>query len=638
MRRPGGFVLAGLLVAPLALGLRGGAGISGPTGSIEGIVRADSTTPLAGAQVSVNGTLLSAKTGTDGRYRIDSVAAGATRITARMLGYRGESRRIKVRAGKVSRADFVLKADVLRLDELVVAGQASAASRQKAAFAIGKVAGNVAIVAPLRASANGGDFNTEEYKRIYDNAWQAPSQHPLSTFSIDVDAASYTNIRRFVAEGHLPPKDAVRIEEMVNYFHYAYPEPSEAEPFTVSTELAAAPWNANHRVALIGLQSQRIPMEALPPNNLVFLLDVSGSMDEPNKLPLVKSAFRLLVNQLRPQDRVAIVVYAGAAGQVLPSTPGDRKDQILDCLERLEAGGSTAGAQGIVLAYAAARKSFLPGGNNRVILATDGDFNVGVSSEGELVRLIEEQRQQGIFLTVLGFGTGNLKDAKMEQLADKGNGNYAYVDNILEARKVFVQELGATLLTVAKDVKIQVEFNPERVAGYRLIGYENRLLANEDFNDDTKDAGELGAGHSVTALYEIVPTGAPLDIKLGSVDPLKYQRPGAGAGPATRDGEWMTVKLRFKEPAGSKSRLIARTLSGETAVPSESFRFASAVAGVGMLLRDSEHKGAATYQSLLALARGARGEDREGYRAEFIRMLETIDLLSRQAAKPVGQR
>jgi Ca-activated chloride channel family protein len=639
MRRPGGFVLAGLLAAPLVLGLGGGAGISGATGSIEGVVRADSTTPLAGAQVSVNGTLLTAKTGTDGHYRIDSVPAGASRITARMLGYRGESRSIKVRAGKVSRADFVLKADVLKLDELVVAGQAAAVLRKEAAFAVGGVrAGNAGIKVRGVTSASRADFNTEEYKRIYDNAWQAPSRHPLSTFSIDVDAASYTNIRRFVAERHLPPKDAVRIEEIVNYFRYAYPEPVEAEPFTVMTELASTPWNANHRLALIGLQSQRIPMEALPPNNLVFLLDVSGSMDEPSKLPLVKSAFRLLVNQLRPQDRVAIVVYAGAAGQVLASTPGDRKDQILDCLERLEAGGSTAGAQGIVLAYAAARKSFLPGGNNRVILATDGDFNVGVSSEGELVRLIEEQRQHGIFLTVLGFGTGNLKDAKMEQLADKGNGNYAYVDNILEARKVFVQELGATLLTVAKDVKIQVEFNPARVAAYRLIGYENRLLADEDFNDDTKDAGELGAGHSVTALYEIVPAGAPLDVKVGSVDSLRYQRPAAGAGRATGDGEWMTVKLRYKEPAGSKSRLIARTLSGETAAPSESFRFASAVAGVGMLLRDSEHKGAATYQSLLALARGARGEDREGYRAEFIRMLEMIDLLSRQVAKTVGQR
>ncbi|PYP39990.1 MAG: hypothetical protein DMD43_09535 [Gemmatimonadetes bacterium] len=605
--------------------LSGGARTIGPTGSIEGVIRGDSMTPLAGAVVTVAGGPLRATTGTDGRYRIESVPTGTVKITARAIGHRAETRTDTVKAGKVTRADFILQLDRLKLDEVIVAAESRTPSSR--ARRLGFADGGIGLRGASRASRS--DFNTEEYKRIYDNAWRAPTRDPLSTFSIDVDAASYTNVRRFVAEGRLPPKDAVRIEEMVNYFRYDYPEPSGAEPFTVTTELAPAPWGANHRLALIGLQSKRIPMEALPPNNLVFLLDVSGSMDEPNKLPLVKSAFRLLVNQLRPQDRVAIVVYAGAAGQVLPSTPGDRKDQILDCLERLEAGGSTAGAQGIVLAYQAARKSFLPGGNNRVILATDGDFNVGVSSEGELVRLIEEQRQSGIFLTVLGFGTGNLKDARMEQLADKGNGHYAYVDNILEARKVFVQELGATLLTVAKDVKIQVEFNPARVAAYRLIGYENRLLANEDFNDDAKDAGELGAGHSVTALYEIVPAGAPLDVKVGSVDPLKYQRP-AGAGRPAGDGEWMTVKLRYKEPSGSTSRLIA--------APSESFRFATAVAGVGMLLRDSEHKGAATWQSLLALARGARGEDREGYRAEFIRLVETMDLLSRQEAKTVGQR
>ena len=633
MRRAGGFILAGLLAGPLMFALSGGARTIGPTGSIEGVIRGDSTTPLAGAVVTVAGGPLRATTGTDGRYRIDSVPTGTVKITARAIGHRAETRTDTVKAGKVTRADFILQLDRLKLDEVIVAAESRTPSSR--ARRLGFADGGIGLRGASRASRS--DFNTEEYKRIYDNTWRAPTGDPLSTFSIDVDAASYTNVRRFVAEGRLPPKDAVRIEEMVNYFRYDYPEPSGAEPFTVTTELAPAPWGANHRLALIGLQSKRIPMEALPPNNLVFLLDVSGSMDEPNKLPLVKAAFRLLVNQLRPQDRVAIVVYAGAAGQVLPSTPGDRKDQILDCLERLEAGGSTAGAQGIVLAYQTARKSFLPGGNNRVILATDGDFNVGVSSEGELVRLIEEQRQSGIFLTVLGFGTGNLKDARMEQLADKGNGHYAYVDNILEARKVFVQELGATLLTVAKDVKIQVEFNPARVAAYRLIGYENRLLANEDFNDDAKDAGELGAGHSVTALYEIVPAGAPLDVKVGSVDPLKYQRP-AGAGRPAGDGEWMTVKLRYKEPSGSTSRLIARTVGGETASPSESFRFASAVAGVGMLLRDSEYKGSATWQSLLALARGARGGDREGYRAEFIRLVETMDLLSRQEAKTVGQR
>ena len=357
MRRAGGFILAGLLAGPLMLALSGGARTIGPTGSIEGVIRGDSTTPLAGAVVTVAGGQPRATTGADGRYRIDSVPTGAVKITARAIGHRAETRTDTVKAGKVTRADFILQLDRLTLDEVIVAAESRMPSSR--ARRLGFADGGIGLRGASRASRS--DFNTEEYKRIYDNAWRAPTRDPLSTFSIDVDAASYTNVRRFVAEGRLPPKDAVRIEEMVNYFRYDYPEPPGAEPFTVTTELAPTPWSANHRLALIGLQSKRIPMEALPPNNLVFLLDVSGSMDEPNKLPLVKAAFRLLVNQLRPQDRVAIVVYAGAAGQVLPSTPGDRKDQILDCLERLEAGGSTAGAQGIVLAYQAARKSFLPG-------------------------------------------------------------------------------------------------------------------------------------------------------------------------------------------------------------------------------------------------------------------------------------
>jgi Ca-activated chloride channel family protein len=361
----------------------------------------------------------------------------------------------------------------------------------------------------------------------------------------------------------------------------------------------------------------------------VFLIDVSGSMHDPRKLPLVKSAFRLLVNQLRPEDRVAIAVYAGAAGLVLPSTPGNRKDRILDAIERLQAGGSTAGAAGIRLAYQTAKEHFLREGNNRVILATDGDFNVGVSSEGELIRLIEEERRHGIFLTVLGFGTGNLKDAKMEQLADKGNGHYAYVDNLLEARKVLVQEMGATLVTIAKDVKLQVEFNPETVQAYRLIGYENRLLADEDFNDDTKDAGDMGAGHSVTALYELVPVGVPLDVKVGTVDPLRYQAPRNGGRARDAQEDWFTVKLRYKAPESAESRLLDRVVRGETRAPSENLRWASAVAGVGMLLRDSDHKGQATWRSMLSLARSARGEDREGYRGEFVRLAEMAEELAK---------
>jgi len=625
MSRIGGFLIVGALALPLlpAARLHLISGTPTATGSIGGTVVSEGATPLAGAVITVLGTALRAVTGTDGTYRIDSVPAGEARVTARMLGRHPATLTVRVEAGGLTRADFSLRTDPLRLEEMVVGGKAGALHK-------------MAAMSASRDALRG--FNTEEYRRIYENAWQAPGQHPLSTFSIDVDAASYTNIRRFVSRGQLPVKDAVRVEEMINYFPYDYAPPSGEDPFSVTTELGVAPWKPGHRLALIGLQSRRIPMEALPPNNLVFLLDVSGSMDQPDKLPLVKAAFRLLVNQLRPADRVAIVVYAGAAGVVLPSTGGDRKDVILDAIEALEAGGSTAGAQGILLAYETARRHFLPNGNNRVILATDGDFNVGVSSEGELTRLIEEQREHGVFLTVLGFGVGNLKDAKMEQLADKGNGHYAYVNDIMEARKVFVQELGATLLTVAKDVKIQVEFNPRKVQAYRLIGYENRLLADEDFNNDAKDAGELGAGHAVTALYEIVPTGVPLDVSVGSVDPLKYQTPSPDTRSAGGTGEWMTVKLRFKAPIGSTSRLISGTIEGEPSSPSESFRFASAVAGVGMLLRGSEQAGSATYASLAALAAGARGTDRDGYRAEFVRLTETIDLLSRQHAVGVKDR
>ena len=594
------------------------------TGSIVGIVRGAGAVPVAGAAVQVTGTNLRVLTGPDGRYRIDSVPVGGATVTARAIGYRAVSLTVKVTEGPPVSLDFVLAADVNRLEEVIVSGTLDRVARRSVGFAVGKAGAAIGAPSP--------GFNTEDYRRIYENTWKAPGRDPLSTFSIDVDAASYTNIRRFVAEGGLPPKDAVRIEEMLNYFPYEYAEPTGDAPFSVTTELAAAPWHSGHRLVLIGLQGRRIPMEALPPNNLVFLIDVSGSMNDPRKLPLVQSAFRLLVNQLRPQDRVAIVVYAGAAGLVLSPTGGDRKDVILDAIERLRAGGSTAGAAGIQLAYETARKSLLAEGNNRVILATDGDFNVGVSSEGDLLRLIEEQRGHGVFLTVLGFGTGNLKDSRMEQLADKGNGHYAYVNDIHEARKVFVQELGATLYTIAKDVKIQVEFNPARVAAYRLVGYENRLLASEDFNDDAKDAGELGAGHSVTALYEIVPAGAPIDVKLGSIDNLKYQPTvqEGRASDAARTGEWMTVKLRYKTPRGSSSLLLTQAVRSESRHPSETFRFATAVAGVGMLLRASEYQGETTYAAMIAQARGALGADRDGYRGEFVRLAEAIELLARR--------
>ena len=397
---------------------------------------------------------------------------------------------------------------------VLVLGITSCTSSKKASPSVDMAVARQAAhaTAPFVDNQSRGEFNTEEYGRITENDFLEAVNHPLSTFSIDVDTASYSNVRRFLNQGQLPPADAVRIEELINYFKYDYPQPEGDHPFSITTELATCPWEPAHKLIHIGLQGKRIPLANAPANNLVFLIDTSGSMDEPDKLPLLKSAFKLLTDQLREQDHVAIVVYAGAAGLVLPATSGSDKKTILSAIDKLEAGGSTAGGAGINLAYEVARRSFIPTANNRVILATDGDFNVGVSSDGELLRLIERERESGVFLTVLGFGTGNIKDSKMELLADQGNANYAYVDTIREARKVLVSELGGTLNTIAKDVKIQVEFNPANVQAYRLIGYENRLMRAEEFNDDKKDAGELGAGHSVTALYEIIPVGARANV------------------------------------------------------------------------------------------------------------------------------
>ncbi len=477
------------------------------------------------------------------------------------------------------------------------------------------------------------EFNTEQYGHIVENPFLDATRVPLSTFSIDVDTASYSNTRRFLNEGHLPPADAVRIEELLNYFSYDYPQPVGDAPFSVTTEVAQCPWNSAHRLVQIGLQGKRLRRTDMPPANLVFLLDVSGSMMEPNKLPLVKSALTMLTEQLTERDRVAIVVYAGNSGLVLPATSGDRKGEILAAINQLEAGGSTNGGAGIQLAYKVASENFLQGGINRVILATDGDFNVGVTSEGELVRLIEQKRQTGVFLSVLGFGTGNTKDTTMEQLADKGNGNYAYIDTAAEARKVFGQQLGGTLATIAKDVKLQLEFNPTHAAAYRLIGYENRLLRDEDFNDDTKDAGEMGAGHTVTALYEVVPYGQQWTNP--GVDPLKYQQPAQQSAHAQSD-ELLTIKLRYKDPEADESKLLSvgvADTSGAWQQASNNFRFASSVAAFGLLLRDSKYKGAANYNGVAALARAATGQDPHGYRTEFVKLIETAQLLSTKSAR-----
>jgi Ca-activated chloride channel homolog len=490
-----------------------------------------------------------------------------------------------------------------------------------------RVGGNIMSSAAGYAAA---PFNTEAYDRIEDNSFRSVGADPLSTFSIDVDTASYANVRRFLNEGSMPPADAVRIEEMINYFRFDYPQPRPGDPFSITTELAACPWDPRHRLALIGLQARPIDEGRLD-RNLVFLLDVSGSMMPNDKLPLVKKAMRMLVDTLTGDDRIAIVVYAGASGLALPATPGDQKDRIHQAIARLEAGGSTNGAAGITLAYRMAREQFIKGGINRVILATDGDFNVGLTSQGELIRLIEQQREAGVFLSVLGVGTGNLKDSTMEKLADKGNGNYAYLDSLHEARKVLIAEAGGTLVTVAKDVKIQVEFNPARVAAYRLIGYENRILRNEDFNNDRKDAGQIGAGHSVTALYELVPPGVA--IELPGVDPLKYQQNAAPRpGNASLSNELMTVKLRYKAPDGDTSKLMTVAVANMVTPQAANIGFASAVAEFGMTLRRSEHRGGATFKDAAMLARQYRGPDSTGYRAEFVRLIELAGALSRQAA------
>ena len=468
--------------------------------------------------------------------------------------------------------------------------------------------------------------NLEEYANLKETGFLHASDHPLSTFSIDVDAASYSNVRRFIMNGQLPPKEAVRVEEMINYFNYTWDKPKSGEAFAIHTDLMKTPWNDQHYLAQIALKGKEIDTENLPASNLVFLIDVSGSMNQQNKLPLLKSSMKMLVNQLRSIDQVAIVVYAGAAGLVLPSTRGNEKQTIFEALDKLQAGGSTAGGAGIQLAYHTAKANFVKGGNNRIILATDGDFNVGESSNEAMENLISSKRNEGVFLTVLGFGMGNYKDSKMEILADKGNGNYAYIDNMTEAHKVLVGEFGGTLYTIAKDVKIQVEFNPAYVKAYRLVGYENRRLLNEDFNNDKVDAGELGSGHTVIALYEIVPVGANSTYP-GSIDPLKYQ----AEKPVVlgiKNGEMFTVKFRYKKPDEDQSKLIVKAvpekLNGQ---PGENLRWAAAVAGFGMLLSGSSYSQDLTYSQIQSLAMASRGNDLKGYRSEMIRLVELASQL-----------
>jgi Ca-activated chloride channel homolog len=613
--------------------------------TITGKVTDEAGSALPGVNISIKGKAKGTTCDVNGKYSIQVQSTDV--LIFSFIGF--ESQEIKV--GKSDILNVQMKASSQKLEEVVMS-DTNILQGRVAGVSIGgsaeakkiRIRGN----APAQATkAYGGTYmpapmpqsdyqsNTEEYKSEKEIGFKATDKDPQTTFSIDVDRAAYTNVRRFIMQnGQLPPKDAVRIEEMINYFDYNYAQPKGKDPINIETEMSDSPWNKGLKILHIGLQAKTIPTENLPTSNLVFLIDVSGSMNDQNKLPLVKTAFKLLVDQLREQDHVSIVVYAGAAGLVLPPTSGKDKNKIKDALENLSAGGSTAGGAGIELAYKTAMDNFVKGGNNRVILATDGDFNVGVSSSEGLEKLVEIKRKSGIFLSVLGFGMGNYKDSKMETLSDKGNGNYAYIDNLLEAEKVFVKEFGGTLFTVAKDVKLQLEFNPKYVKAYRLIGYENRALANEDFKNDAKDAGEMGSGHTVTAIYEIIPAGVESTFL---PDKLKYQQFNSTIA-GVNSNEVCTVKIRYKQPHADKS-VQMEELVRDTHTPlektSENFRFSVAVAEFGLLLRSSDFKGSSNYEQVIDLTKSSVGKDSEGYRAEFLKLVKTVKLLDKTSERMV---
>lgn len=606
---------------------------------ISGKVIDETGSAIPGVNISVKETSQTTVSDVNGKYSI-KVATKDAILQFSFVGF--VTQNIKVKEKKT--INVTLKEDIKSLQEVIVSGNDVMMQGRVAGVS---VSSNVKTKAKM--SAAGGTYAThmmpapampprmapeaisdnEEYKDEKEIGFKATDKDPQTTFSIDVDRAAYTNVRRFIMQnGQLPPKEAVRIEEMINYFDYNYAQPKGKDPINIETEISDSPWNKGLKILHIGLQVKTIPTDNLPASNLVFLIDVSGSMSDPNKLPLVKTAFKLLTDQLREKDKVAIVVYAGAAGLLLPPTSGKEKNKIKDALDNLSAGGSTAGGAGIELAYKTAFENFVKDGNNRVILATDGDFNVGVSSNDDLEKLVENKRKSGIFLSVLGFGMGNYKDSKMETLSDKGNGNYAYIDNLLEAEKVFVKEFGGTLFTVAKDVKLQLEFNPKYVKAYRLIGYENRALANEDFKNDLKDAGEMGSGHTVTAIYEIIPAGVESAFL---PDKLKYQQL-TNTVVGTNSNEVCTVKIRYKQPDEDKSvqmETVVKDTNNALDKTSENFRFSVAVAEFGLLLRSSDFKGSANYEQIENLAKNAIGRDSEGYRAEFLRLVKTAKLLDK---------
>lgn len=602
---------------------------------------------LPGVTVKIEGTNTGTQTDATGAYSIN-LPNGAERLSFSFIGYKTKS----VKPAKNNTLNVYLEAELHALEEVVVTGYTAKQKRDVSNSVTiirgtstvnsmqqlqGRVAGIIVSDKNSAVTLNSTRFaamswplavGDESYKNISENGFSDVKSNPLSTFSVDVDAASYSNVRRYINSGQLPPPDAVRIEEMINYFHYNLSGPTNNDPVSIHTELSSAPWNSNHRLLRIGLKAKTIDVDKLPPSNLVFLIDVSGSMDEPNKLPLVKASMKMLTEQLRAEDKVAIVVYAGQAGLVLPAINGNKKEIINNAIDNLSAGGSTAGGQGIKLAYRIARENFMANGNNRIIMATDGDFNVGPNSDEDMEQLIVKERESKVAISIMGFGMGNLKDSKMETLADKGNGNYAYIDNITEARKALVTEFGGTLFTVAKDVKLQIEFNPAKVQAYRLLGYEDRILNKEDFNNDKKDAGDMGSGHTVTAFYEIVPAGIKDDYAV-SVDPLKYQK-SQPPFTANTSREMLTIKFRYKQNDSSASKMSSVIVNDEPKnlnSTSADFRFAAAVAEFGMLLRDSQYKQHATFDQAINMAKAAKDRDEDGYRSEFIRLAESAKIM-----------
>ncbi|MFT3903324.1 MAG: von Willebrand factor type A domain-containing protein [Niabella sp.] len=608
--------------------------------TISGLVVDEQNNPLAGVTVAVKGSTTATITDEQGKFSLEVENNDVLIVSS--VGYNT----VNVKVGKKQKLTILLKAQAQNLDEVVVVGYGT---QQKQAL-VGGIAltrrNTAHLPAADMASTTGevggfiqpADFDREGYDNIIENDFRQTSDNPLSTFSIDVNGASYSNIRRMLNAGQLPPSGAVRVEEMINYFHYNYPQPTANTPFGIYTQLAVCPWDKNHQLLSIGLQGKKIDADKLPPANLVFLIDVSGSMASPDKLPLVQSSMKMLTDQLREQDRVAIVVYAGNAGLVLPSTEGSDKEGIKEAIDALHAGGYTAGGAGLRLAYKVATDNFIKNGNNRVVLCTDGDFNVGESSDDAMERLIEEKRKSGVYLTVLGYGSGNYQDAKMQKLADKGNGNHAYIDNLNEAKKVLINQFGGTMFTIAKDVKLQIEFNPSLVQGYRLIGYENRMLNKEDFNDDKKDAGELGSGHTVTALYEIIPVGTEAP-ELKKVDKLKYQQQPTHT--VAQADELCTIKFRYKKPDENDSRLLTHVVKNNPFAfdnANTNLKLSASVAQFGMLLRSSEYKGQGGYPLVKKILSDLRYDDENGHVAELKKLVnKAASLQNAKKRTPLAQ-